>query len=142
MTGFGSDSDIGYNTTQEFWDEIVLASAARFKADPTRAHAMAVAIYVTQFLDWVFYERNPGHDTGGNPAYAAFKRRHHLACPELAWLQDLADVAKHRALGRKAAGLLKREGAAFPLVLELGDGTCHAMDEMVARAIAYWRASR
>ena len=152
--------DIGYQTAQEIWDEIVLASAGRFKTDPTRAHAMACAIYVTHFLDWVFHEKFQGQDTRGNPTYGAFKATHHKACAELAWLQDLANVAKHRGLSgatlvRKLDGKgLHSEGEIFdqfgsrphvsesPLELELVDGTRHRLDEVVARAITYWRANR
>jgi hypothetical protein len=152
--------DIGYASAKEFWDEIVLASAGRFKTDPTRAHAMAVAIYVSHFLHWVFHEKFPGEDTGGNPAYSAFKQKHHTACPELAWLQDLADVAKHRGLGRKGVVLRRLEGSCgrhegivtdklgsrsviseLPIAIELADGTRHRMDEVAAKAIAYWQAN-
>ena len=157
MVGATSYIDIGYNTTREFWDEIVLAAAGRFKTDPTRAHAMAVAIYVSHFLDWVFHEKHPREDTFGNPIYVAFKQRHHRACPELAWLEDLADVAKHRGIGRRPVRLKKREGeegpedsathapqavSASPLMLELNDGTHHPFDQVTERAIAYWRANR
>lgn len=142
MTRPASYVDVGYNATQEFWDEIVLASAGRFKTDPTRAHAMAVAIYVSHFLDWVFHEKYPGQDTRGNSAYDAFKGAHHKACPELAWLQDLVDVARHRALGREGVTLVKREGSEGPLELELSDGARHRFDEIVASAIAHWKANR
>lgn len=152
--------DIGYASAQEFWDEIVLASAGRFETQPTRAHAMAVAIYVSHFLDWVFHEKYPGQDTGGNQAYAAFKRTHYTACPELVWLQDLADIAKHRGLGRAGVSLKqltgsggRHEGAVTdelgsrsaisenPLELELADGTRHRFGDVMAHAIAYWRAN-
>ncbi len=152
--------DIGYASAQEFWDEIVLASASRFKTDPTRAHAMACAIYVAHFLDCVFHEKHPREDTLGNPVYVAFKQHHHRACPELMWLADLSDVAKHRGIGRAvtlkkledggAAGegaeadLLgeKPQAAVGPLFLELGSGARHRFDKVVAKAVAYWRANR
>ena len=144
-----SADDIAYASAREFWDEIVLASAGRFKTDPTRAHAMAVAIYLSHFLDWVFHEKFPGEDTHGNPAYAAFKDMHHRACPELAWLQDLADIAKHRSLGRKCVSLKKvvvtpgspPQISENLLELELADGTRHRFAEVTARAIDYWRAN-
>jgi len=142
--------DIGYASAQEFWDEIVLASAKRFKTDPTRAHAMAVAIYVTHFLDWVFHEKHPREETLGNPLYVAFKQRHHRGCPELDWLEDLADVAKHRGLGRRQVMLKKLEDGAVrlegtsghPLILDLADGSHHRFDEVTKKAVAYWRQNR
>ncbi len=158
----GTYIDIGYASAQEFWDEIVVASAARLKTDPTRAHAMAAAIYLSHFLDWVFHEKHPREDTIGNPVYIAFRQRHHRACPELGWLADLADVAKHRGLGRRQVMLKKLEDSAqqkessaeeeeassrspaaeHPLVLELANGTHHRFDRVVANAIAYWRTNR
>jgi hypothetical protein len=161
MTRSATYIDIGYASAREFWDEIVLASAGRFKTDPTRAHAMAVAIYVSHFLDWVFHEKYPGQDTRNNQAYADFKAQHHGACPELIWLQDLADVAKHRGLGRDGVSLKQLAGSGahqegtitdvlgsrteiseVPLELELADGTRHRFSEVVAHAIEYWRANR
>jgi len=150
--------EVGYSTAQEYWEEIVLASAARFRADPTRAHAMAVAIYVSHFLDWVFHDKHPREDTQGNPLYVAFKQRHYRACPELTWLVDLVDVAKRRGLGRPAAlvklkssgGRRKRApaegpGAAAPaedaLLLEM-NGAYHRFEEVMDRAVAYWRKNR
>lgn len=153
--------DIGYNSAREFWDEIVLASAGRFETQPTRAHAMACAIYLSYFLDWVFHERHPGQAARGNPDYVAFRQKHHVACPELSWLADLADVAKHRGLGRRTVVLkqlvgagVRQEGAATdelgqqphisesPIELEFVDGTRHRFDDVVDNAIAYWRANR
>ena len=129
--------DIGYQSAQEFWDEIVLASEGRFKTDPTRAHAMAVAIYVTHFLDWVFCEKNPGEDVAG-VAYAACRQRHHKACPPLAWLADLAEVPQRRT------GSLRRltEGEASEFKLVLADGTQHSFADVVTKAVAYWRVNR
>jgi hypothetical protein len=149
MARSGTYIDAGYASAQEFWDEILLASAGRFRTDPTRAHAMAVAIYAAQFLDWVFHERYPGQDTRDNQTYAAFKAKHYDACPELGWLQDLADVAKHRGLGRAGVRLkqladthgARTEISEKPLELELADGSRHRMDAVVANAIAYWRAT-
>ena len=150
MTRSATYIDIGYSSAQEFWEEIVLASAGRFKTDPTRAHAMAVAIYVSHFLDWVFHEKHPGQDTRDNPAYAAFKEMHHTACPELSWLADVSDIAKHRGLGRASVSLKqvadipgsRSEISEHPLELELVDGTRHRFGEIAARAIAYWQANR
>lgn len=145
MTKPATYIDVGYASAQEFWDEIVLASAGRFKTDPTRAHAMACAIYVSHFLDWVFHEKHPRADTLGNPVYVAFKQRHQAACPELGWLADLSDIAKHRGLGRPVT--LKKLGSRArnsekPLLLELVNGTQHRFDEVVEKAIAYWRKNR
>jgi hypothetical protein len=135
-------SDISYASVRAFWDEIVLASAARFKTDPTRAHAMAVAIYVSQLLDWVFHEQHRREDTVGNPVYVAFRQRHHRACPELDWLADLSNVARRRGLGREVR-LKRREGGdtqdASAVVIELGDGTRHAFDAVVDKVVAYWQ---
>lgn len=134
--------DISYTSAHAFWDEIVAASAKRFKSDPTRAHAMAVAIYATQFIDWVFHEKHPREDTLGNPVYVAFKQRHHRACPELAWLADLSNVAKHRGLGRQVTlkrldGSEARDRSA--VVIELADGSHHPFDAVVTKIVDYWK---
>jgi len=134
-----ASADIGYKSAQEFWDEIVLASASRLEAQPTRAHAMACAIYVSHFLDWVFAEQHPDDATRSSSAYAAFKQRHHAACAELVWLADLA-----AAPGRRGAVSLRQstKDGSSPLELGLPDGTRRAFNEVVAKAIAYWRANR
>lgn len=151
-----NDVDIGYRSAQEFWDEIVLAAAGRFDTQPTRAHAMACAIYISQFLDWVFHEKNPGEDTRHNAAYATFKQRHFAACPELGWLADLSDAVKHR--GGRDVALKQRQGGGegtvtderavqsqaleSPIELELIDGTRHRFAAVVASAVDYWRSNR
>lgn len=134
-----ASADIGYKSAQEFWDEIVLASASRLEAQPTRAHAMACAIYISHFLDWVFDEQHPDDVSRDSTAYAAFKKRHHAACEELTWLSDLAD-----APGRRGAGSLRQstKDAASPLEVALPDGTRRPCNDVVANAIAYWRANR
>jgi hypothetical protein len=134
-----ASADIGYKSAQEFWDEIVLASASRMEAQPTRAHAMACAIYISHFLDWVFAEQHPDDAIRNSNAYAAFKKQHHTVCAELAWLVDLAE-----APGRRGAVSLRQstKDAASPLELALPDGTHRPFNDVVANAIAYWRANR
>src|SRR5215469_17407647 len=133
MQGSASDIDIGYNTTKEFWDEIVLAAAGRFEAQPTRAHALACAIYMSHFLAWVFDASHPGEDRHG-AVYAEFQERHRAACPELAWLAGVAEVPARRKV------FLRQQSKDDPtLVLQLADGTGHRFGEVVAKAIAYWR---
>ncbi len=132
----GAAIDISYRTAEEFWEEIVLASAGRLEAQPSRAHAMACAIYLSHFLDWVFAAQH--RESAESAAYAAFVKRHQAACAELAWLADLAG-----APGRRATTLLgPTEIGAWPLELKLPDGTRRVFAEVVAKAIAYWRANR
>lgn len=142
-----NDVDIGYRSPQEFWDEIVLAAAGRFETQPTRAHAMACAIYFTQFLDWVFHEKNPGEDTRHTVAYATFKQKHLAACPELGWLADLSDAVKQRGLGRRDVALKQLQDgeghiSESPIELELIDGTRHRFAAVVASAVDYWRSNQ
>jgi hypothetical protein len=142
-----NDVDVGYRSAQEFWDEIVLAAAGRFETQPTRAHAMACAIYITQFFDWVFHEKFPGEDTRHNVAYAAFKQKHFAACAELGWLADLSDAVKHRGLGRRDVALKQLRGGEDrlhenPIELELIDGTRHRFAAVVTSAVDYWRDNR
>jgi len=134
-----ASADIGYKSAQEFWDEIVLASAIRLEAQPTRAHAMACAIYISHFLDWVFAEQHPEDAIRNSGAYTAFKKRHRAACEELTWLTDLAE-----APGRRGAVSLRQrtKDGASPLELTLPDGTRQPFSDVVAKAIAYWRANR
>ena len=130
--------DVGYKSAPEFWDEIVLASAGRFETQPTRAHAMAVAIYVSHFLDWVFCEKHRD-ERRDDAAYETFKKRHHAACPVLGWLATLADVQAQPA----AFSLIQRNEAGVPaLYLVLPDGTPHRFGDVVVSAIAYWQANR
>jgi hypothetical protein len=134
-----ASADIGYKSAQEFWDEIVLASASRLEVQPTRAHAMACSIYISHFLDWVFDEQHPDDALRNASAYAAFKKQHHAACAELAWLADLA-----AAPGRRGGVSLRQrtKDTASSLELALPDGTHRPFSDVVANAIAYWRANR
>jgi hypothetical protein len=136
-----------------------------FKAQPNRANAINASIYAWQVHDWLWHEQHRGEDTRSNPSYRKFERDLMDACPELAWIRDVADAGKHRGLGRPNAEVSRVRtgmrliggplgsmplGAAplgsgiletTPLSITLTDGSVHDFAAVLLRVIDYWRTT-
>jgi len=154
--------DFGYSTAREMWEEVGLPAYQRFTVGQGRATAVEAAVHAWHIHEWVWHEANPGTDTQRNPAYRAFRDNLIAVCPELAWVHDIADAAKHRGLGRPVN--VQRVNPATPgkvlaisgkallvggkilmvggagLSIELTDGSQHAVADVLAVVIAFWRA--
>lgn len=154
--------DFGYATAREMWEEVGLVAYQRFTGGQSRANAVEAAVHAWHIHEWAWHEANPGIDTQRNPAYRAFRDNLFTTCPELAWVRDIADAAKHRGLGRPAdvqrvnppvagkalllGGKLWSVGGGkilmaggVGLTIELTDGSRHAVADVLANVIAFWQ---
>ncbi len=157
--------DFGYLSAREEWEEVGLPAYEMFRVAPSRATAMNAAVHAWHAQDWIWHENNPGIDTHGNAKFNAFRRQLIEDCPELEWVGDIADAAKHRGLGRPNPPQVQRMNPAVPgrgvlmsggkvvltgsgaillggvgLTIELTDGSQHAMADVLASVIEFWRA--
>lgn len=154
--------DFGYLTARQMWEEVGLPAYQRFTAEPSRATAVESAVHAWHIHEWVWHEANPGTDTQRNPVYQTFRDNLVIACPELAWVHDIADATKHRGLGRPvdvqrlnpavAGGSFSVNGRLLSvggkvlrfrgtgLTIELTDGSRHAVADVLANVIAFWQA--
>ena len=119
------------------------------KKDPLNPRlARYSAIVAWSISDWVFEEHGNRLGFDGLPSFQEDIRRQ---CPELGYLQDLANSLKHRIITRYTPSLTeayKKEGAfstefsrAFDipgLMLAARDGTQLWFDDVIERALSFW----
>ena len=74
--------DIGLNSLEEYWAELVFPSAKEFREAPTTRTAFGVATNLWHFHVWAWHDLNPGVNSGG-AAFQAYRDRVVAACPEL-----------------------------------------------------------
>lgn len=149
----------GIASAKQFWVEIVTPAYEKFKAEPNAANALIAAILAWQVHDWIWHDQHPNEDTHENKAiYNAFKQRLVCDCPELAWIRDVAEAAKHRGLGRPDVEIRSMESQAHfiyypgragrpmgstmwrkPFTIELDDGTEHNFAEVLSHVIDNWQ---
>lgn len=90
-----------YTTAHQMWKEVGFPAYQRFVAAPSWPTAMDAAVHAWHIHEWVWHERHPNTDTKNDPEYTKFKNRLYCKYPELQWISDLADAAKHCGLGKK-----------------------------------------
>lgn len=153
--------DFGFTSAKEFWREVGMPAYGRFTATPNRQTAIDASTHAWHVNEWVWHDNNPGVDTQGNQTFVVIRDGLITACPELAWVRDIAEAGKHRGLGRpgKVQGvsigttqlvgaddsfLVDSEGrylaGAGDLEIELTDGTRHQAATVLATVIAFWEA--
>jgi hypothetical protein len=146
--------DIGLNSIDEYWNELVVPSVGEFNAEPSARSAFRAALSVWHLHDWVWHERNPDQISGG-PQFDAYRKDLIAACPELAWLRDIADAGKHRGLGRysvevkgAAPGLMPGHsmtmtgvgGGIRPIfTITLNDESRQDVGATLKKVVDYWR---
>jgi hypothetical protein len=86
--------DFGYRSVEQYWTKVVLPSFDKFKLAPDQASAIQASIPAWHLLEWLWHERRPSQPLDD------FRANILKACPELAWLRDVADAGKHRGLKR------------------------------------------
>lgn len=147
--------DIGLNSVSECWSNLVVENIQAFTRDPSSRTVFNAAFAIWHLHDWVWHERNPSQDSSGI-AFAKFREDIITQCPELAWLRDIADAAKHRGIGRKAgiegmraevigAGFGSAPFGAAPIAgtyttyeIVLNDGTHAVFSGVLRTAIDFW----
>ncbi len=153
--------DFGFTSLQEFWAEIVVAAYEKFKTEPTRANAIFASVPAWHVHEWIWHAQDPGKNNR-DPQFKKFQENLIAACPELAWIRDVADAAKHQSLSRanvkvrRAASGTRSVGPigtfavnelaindgkleVTPLAITLSDGSVHGFAEVLSRVIDYWR---
>jgi hypothetical protein len=153
--------DFGYDSAGQFWSEVVLSAYERFRSTPNRQHAIEASVPAWHVHEWIWHERHPGEDTRNNSDFAKFLTDILKACPELAWVRDVADAGKHRGLGRKNREVLQVEKnvrhigplntyacntmalnssrSTATLTVVLNDGSKHSFAKALSSAINYWQ---
>jgi hypothetical protein len=149
------DVDIGLNSVEEYWREIVIPSVKDFSSAASPRSVFQAALALWHLHDWVWHEKNPGQST--RSAFKAYGDSLVVECPELGWLRDIADAGKHRRLGRQIPKvtvdavpeqLLSRgsdgsgsQGSPLPVrIVVLEDGSTRDVHLLLKAATEYWRA--
>ena len=146
--------DMRLNSVEQYWSDMVAPDARKFRSEPSPNTLFHAATAVWHLHDWVWHERNPGVDSRGT-AFNTYRADLLAACPELGWLRDIADASKHRGLGRlpevQGAEPQMVGGQSFLLLgiptgevlkffLVFNDGAKEGADQVLDKAIDYWRA--
>ncbi|MCC8936880.1 hypothetical protein H8A99_10375 [Bradyrhizobium sp. Arg68] len=145
--------DINLNSIEAYWSELIVPSAKAFYSEPSPRSLFHVAGSLWHLHDWVWHDRNPGQNSRG-PIFDTFRNNLLQQCPELGWLRDLTDASKHRGLGRlpEVQGAepqwilsalsvhLGSLGHELKFFIVLNDGSRQYADEVVHKAIEFWRA--
>ena len=156
--------DIGLNSVGEYWNALVMTGVKAFISGPTPSSVFHAAHSVWHLHDWVWHDRNPGQNSGGQ-RFTDYRNDLLTACPELGWLRDIADAGKHRGMGRlpevkgaeprmtgqpmprsivisrhsmTSGGFVGDQKLGYFLVLN--DGTIHNVEEVLKLATEYWRS--
>jgi hypothetical protein len=88
------------NSLDDYWNMIVVPNVRDCVREPSQRSVVNAVVATWHVLDWAWHESNYGRDTRGDAAYVAYKKKLLGACPQLGWISDLADTAKHCGLGR------------------------------------------
>ena len=57
--------DIGPNSAEEYWDQIVVPSVQEFYAKVSPRTTLEAALALWHFIDWVWHDNNQGKDSRG-----------------------------------------------------------------------------
>ena len=150
--------DLGINSAAEFWSKIVLPDYEQFKQSHSARDAIHAALTAWHLHDWVWDEQLPPVKK------SEFKEQLIRACPELGWIQDYAETAKHRGLSRQGVEVSKVEPSSdvesrhpisigdfggfsiairgiSPVTMVLDSGVSHQFLDVLSRVIDYWRTN-
>jgi hypothetical protein len=143
--------DLGLNTVEEYWDAVIVPNVKAFHTEHSRPSLFNASQSVWHMHDWVWHDRNPGENSRG-PKFEAYRDKLLVDCPQLGWLRDIADAAKHRGMGRlpEVKGAAPKEEGRFRgllaltenvrvFYLVLNDGSQEAADAVVRTAVAFWQ---
>lgn len=155
--------DFGIISARQFWNGNVLPAFERFQAQPGPESAIDASVSAWHVHEWLWHEQHPGTDTRQNASYRMFQNNLFSACPELAWVRDVADAGKHRGLGRPTqvrrvtSNTLVHGGpvgwapvgmspigfvsVSTRLIITLTDGSEIEFGPVLSRVIEYWRCN-
>lgn len=135
--------DFGFASAAEFWDEVVLRAHSRFLGHQSRQHAIKAAWAAWHLHEWIWHDMHPGGKAAGAD-YTTFRDGLLAACPELAWMRDVVDAAKHRTGTGKQKGVvsgspaMEHVHAGTPLRIHVDGEDCDFSDAL-ERVISWWR---
>jgi len=135
--------DFGFTSATEFWDEVVLRAHSRFLGHQSRQHAIEAAWAAWHLHEWIWNDMYPGGKASGAD-YTAFRDGLLAACPELAWMRDVTDAAKHRTGTGKLKGAvsgapgMEHAHVGTPLRIHVDGEDCDFADAL-ERVIDWWR---
>ena len=154
MVESGRGNVLGIGSAAQYWMEIVLPNAVRFRTHPAALEAFNICSSIWHQIDWI------ANDPSTNPTsetLTALRVKFEAECPSLSVFHDITTLSKHKVISRPRAGLVETKveflGATFhfggeePLsehpskytvVLESGDEI--DLGELVEAALRYWRA--
>ena len=149
--------DLGFTSAHHLWREVALPAYERFTAAPNGGTALEAAFHAWHIHEWLWHDDQLSLKTTDTlPVY-----RQNLIgeCPELAWVQDIAEAGKHRGLGRNDVQVKRAAQmpnfvtfnghqltlAGEPLTLgtvlqiELNDGLRYDVETILSRVVAFWQ---
>jgi hypothetical protein len=94
--------DLGWTSAKQFWTEVVEPDYKRFADKGSTRDGVHAALTAWHLHDWVFLDQHPSGGT--KEEKKRFQEKLIADCPELGWIREYAEGAKHRALklpGRK-----------------------------------------
>ena len=131
--------DFGFTSATEFWHEVVLRARSRFLGHESRQHAVEAASAAWHLHEWVWHDKQLGGRASGAD-YVAFRDGLLNACPELAWMRDVADARKHQGLGRAEVKNDPRGAGRIAASLRIGvEDKNHDFADALNRVIGWWR---
>lgn len=131
--------DFGFTSATEFWHEVVLRARSRFLGHESRQHAVEAASAAWHLHEWVWHDKHLGGRASGAD-YMAFRDGLLNACPELAWMRDVADAGKHQRLGRPEIKNDPGGSGRIAASLRIGvEDKNHDFADALNRVIGWWR---
>jgi hypothetical protein len=144
--------DIGLNSVEEYWNHVVIPNFQAFRASPTPNSTYLAALSLWHIQDWVWHDQNPGLHAHGW-AFKKFRKELLKACPQLGWLQDIANAGKHHGLRyptvvKSAASdfmpksnmtVGEMSGFMEMVTLKLDDGSKQDVGATLQKAVDFWR---
>jgi hypothetical protein len=88
--------DLGINSARQFWSGVVLPDYDQFTKSQTARDAVHVALSTWHLHDWAFCEQ----PSSTKKEKVDFQNKLICACPELGWIREYAEAAKHRGIYR------------------------------------------
>ena len=150
--------DLGFASARQLWVEVGLLAYERFIDAPSGRTAIEAAVQAWHVHEWLWHEDQRGSQKLGT--LSAYRQAIVGSCPELAWVQDIAEAGKHCGLKRPSVTVTRAAqmpvflvfdkgtatfgGAAAiygsTLQIELDDGSRHDVASVLATAVAFWKA--
>ena len=138
----------GAQNARQYFGQLLDRFAA-FKKEPLDQQlAMECANYAVFIIEWIAQDKGPT----SRKEISKLQQQMFVNCPELRYLQDLANAQRHKSLSFRHAPSLKKAGlhegpfsqefeSTFDsscLILTLDDGTELLYDEVLRKAVEFW----